>query len=279
MVNFNGILQESAQVSLDENRGFLYGDAVFETLKVVNGKVLFLEDHYFRLMASLRILRMEIPMNFTMEFMQEEIQRLLDSIALSPAYRVRFTCYRQGKGLYFPENKNIVYVVQAQALTQELYAFSKQNYEIELFKDFYLSTHLLSSLKTTSKLISITASIFAQENGYQNCLLLNENKEVAECINGNLFVVNKNEVITPPIGSGCVNGIMRKQVIALLEKHPNFQMIQRPVSVFELQKADELFLTNVISGIQPVTKYRKKTYTANVAFSLQNQLNAQIRLI
>jgi branched-chain amino acid aminotransferase len=66
MENFNGILVESTTNSLSNNRGFLYGDAVFETFKIVDNRILYLEDHYFRLMSSMRILRMEIPMHFTM---------------------------------------------------------------------------------------------------------------------------------------------------------------------------------------------------------------------
>ena len=77
MVNFNGDLLETSEAKLNlENRGYKYGDAIFETLKVVNGKIFFLEDHYFRLMSSMRILRMDIPMNFTMEFFEEEILKV-----------------------------------------------------------------------------------------------------------------------------------------------------------------------------------------------------------
>ena len=58
MVNFNGNIQDEALAPLDQNRGFLFGDAVFETMKMVDGKILFFEEHYFRFMASMRILRM-----------------------------------------------------------------------------------------------------------------------------------------------------------------------------------------------------------------------------
>ena len=72
MINFNGkILDESDQLS--NNRGFLYGDAVFETLKIVNNKILFWEDHYFRLMSSMRIIRLDIPETYTPDFLKENI--------------------------------------------------------------------------------------------------------------------------------------------------------------------------------------------------------------
>ena len=77
MINFNGSIASNEANLLTNNRGFLYGDAVFETIKIVKSKILFLEDHYFRLMSSMRIVRMEIPMNFTMEYLEEQILNLV----------------------------------------------------------------------------------------------------------------------------------------------------------------------------------------------------------
>jgi branched-chain amino acid aminotransferase len=77
MINFNGTLYDSEKQISVFNRSYLYGDGVFETLKIVNNKILYFEDHYFRLMASMRILRMKIPMNFTLEFLQSEMNRLV----------------------------------------------------------------------------------------------------------------------------------------------------------------------------------------------------------
>ena len=85
MVNFNGNIQENSSISIENNRGFLFGDSVFETIKVLDNKVLFLEDHYFRLMASMRICRMEIPMNFTMEYFETQILNLVQSLKIGRA--------------------------------------------------------------------------------------------------------------------------------------------------------------------------------------------------
>ena len=79
MINFNGTILENKAVLSMDNRGYAYGDALFETVKSVRGSLLFWEDHYFRLMASMRIMRMEIPMNFTMEFLEEEISKKIIS--------------------------------------------------------------------------------------------------------------------------------------------------------------------------------------------------------
>ena len=278
MVNFNGVLQETALSSLENNRGFLFGDAVFETMKVLDGKILFLEDHYFRLMASMRVLRMEIPMNFTLEYVEEQVLALLEVMETSASYRVRITCFRDGEGFYLPEQRTIQFLITAAPLSASVYQNHKAVYEVEIFKDFYVSKHLLSTLKTTNKLVHITAGIFAEENGYDNCLLLNDDKNVVESTQGNLFMVTGNKIITPPLSNGCLNGIMRRQLIRILEKNTDFTFEERSVSPFELQKADELFLTNVVQGIQSVTKYRKKTYGTHTADRLIVQLNTKIRL-
>lgn len=279
MVNFNGELTASTSEQLEHNRAFLYGDAVFETCKVLDDKVLFLEDHYFRLMASMRIVRMEIPMNFTMEYLEEQILNLLQALSeKSAAYRVRITCYRAGDGLYLPKDRTISFLITAQAHHETVYVNNPQPYEVELFKDFYVTKHLLSTLKTTNKLVSITAAIFAQENGYDNCLLINDEKNIIEATNANVFIVNGNTISTPPIADGCLNGIMRKQIIELIRKSTDLTIEERSVSPFELQKAEEIFLTNTIIGIQSVTKYRKKEFTRTVADQLLVKLNAKIRL-
>lgn len=282
MINVNGkIVSKTDEIAIENNRGFLYGDALFETVRVVDNKILFLEDHYFRLMSSMRILRMEIPMEFTMEFFQEELQKTVSALPhqAGNAFRVRFTVYRAGGGKYLPDNKNIGFIATAEVLENEVYVLNKDIYEIELYKDFYVTAHLLSNLKTTNRLINITGSIFAEENGYQNCLLINDAKNIVEGLNGNVFVVKENVVKTPPLSDGCVKGVMRKQVIELLNKNAEYIIEEASVSPFELQKADEIFFTNAIAGIQSVTKYRKKEYQNNLAKDLIVKLNTQIRLL
>lgn len=278
MINFNGTLVEQTGAALQENRGFLFGDSVFETIKVLDGKVLFLEDHYFRLMASMRIIRMEIPMNFTMEFFESQILNLVKAKAIESAARVRFSVFRKSGGFYLPKTNEIEFVVVAESLETAVYSFENQPYEVELFKDFHITAQLLSILKSNNRLVQITGSIFAEENGYQNCLLMNDAKNVVEALQGNLFMLSGNTLVTPPLSDGCLNGIMRKQILAITRKMENLEVIEQSISPFDLQKADELFVTNVIKGVQPITKYRKKEYKTDFASEVVKKLNAQIRL-
>ena len=279
MVNFNGkILEANTDFLNEENRGLRYGDALFETIRVVNNKIYFWESHYLRLMASMRILRMEIPMKFTPEFLEEEIFRTLASTEdTAPAYRVKIQVWRKSGGTYTPKNRGVAYMISFQGLNTPFYTLNQEPYEIELFKDHYIHSGMLSTLKTNNKIVNVLGSIYAEENDYQNCLLLNEKKEIVEALNGNLFLVDGYKIKTPPLESGCLNGILRKQIFAILAKLPDYILEEAPVSPFELQKVDEMFLTNTIVGIQPISKYRKKEYTSKVAKELIGKLNAKAR--
>lgn len=278
MINFNGTIISDDTNILTQNRAFLYGDAVFETVKISKGAVLFLEDHYFRLMASMRIVRMEIPMNFTMEYFEQELLSAATANDCLLAGRARITVYRNEGGYYLPQNNNISYLIHTTKLPTELYTEGKKEYEVDLYKDFYVAKQLLSTIKSTNRILNTTASIFAQENGLDNCLILNDTKNVIEAIQGNLFMVVGNKLITPPTSEGCLNGVMRKQILALAKKTSTIEVVETPISPFDLQKADELFITNVIQGIQSITKYRKKTFKTNLAESLLEELNNSIRV-
>jgi branched-chain amino acid aminotransferase len=278
MINFNGTIQPSDANLLVNNRAFLYGDGVFETLKILDNKVLFLEEHYFRLMSSMRVVRMEIPMYFTLEYFEEQLLLLAHAKSISASARVRITVYRNQGGYYLPIQNEVSFLIDAVALVHSLYFFESLSYEVDLYKDFYVTKQLLSSIKTTNKLINITGSIFAKENGLDNCLLLNDSKNVVEALQGNLFMLMGNQLITPPVSEGCLNGVMRKQIIDLVKKIEGIELVEAPISPFDLQKADELFITNVIKGIQPITKYRKKEFTSTIASKLLVLLNAKIKL-
>jgi branched-chain amino acid aminotransferase len=278
MINFNGVILDSDfQLSVN-NRSFLYGDGVFETLKIVDSTILFFEDHYFRLMASMRIVRMEIPMSFTLEFLEKQILSLVSQLEIENSARVRITVYRNEGGYYAPNQNSVSYVVQAAPLSDKKYTIEKRNFEVDLYKDFAVTKQLLSTLKTTNKIIHVTASIFAKENQLESCLLINDSKNVIEAISGNLFMLMGNTLITPPISEGCLNGIMRKQIITLTKQFETIDFVEREISPFDIQKADELFITNVIQGIQPITKYRKKEFEIKLALQLLEKLNAGLNL-
>ena len=151
MINFNGIIKDQSD-QIKDNRAFLYGDSVFETLRIVDNKIVFWEDHYFRLMASMRIMRMEIPMAFTMEFLQAEILKTLEANQLlKTSARVKIIVNRGEGGFYAPNSSLVDYIISSEENPNKFYSISNDSYIVDLFKDFYVAPGLLSTLKTNNK--------------------------------------------------------------------------------------------------------------------------------
>ncbi|MGJ8762029.1 MAG: aminotransferase class IV [Polaribacter sp.] len=269
MINFNGALIDPENIKLSsENRAFKYGDAIFESVKVMHKKVVFWEDHYFRLMASMRMLRMKIPMEFTLEFLEQEILKTVASQGSANTYRVRLNVFRKDGGLYTPKTNKIDYTIEASESSYQ----TKESYSLDVYKDFYNYSGLLSTIKTNNRMLNTLASIFADENDLDNCILLNEKKGVVEVTNGNIFVIKGNVIKTPALSEGCIKGIVRNKVIEILSKNKDFTLEETSISPFEMQKADEVFITNAIIGVQPVTGYKKKVFTTEIGKKIAGNL-------
>ena len=260
MINFNGELMFEENMKLSsENRGFKYGDAIFETIKVSNKKVIFWEDHYFRLMASMRMLRMKIPMQFTLEFLEQEILKTVALQDRASSFRVRLNVYRKDGGLYTPKTNQIDYLIDVKANTYE----TKKTYSVDVFKDFYSYSGLLSTIKTNNRMVNTLASIYAKENDLDNCVLINEKKGVVEVANANIFILKGTVIKTPALTEGCIKGIVRTKVIEIIAKNKEYTLEETNISPFEIQKAEEVFITNAIMGVQAITNYKKKSFTSD----------------
>ena len=120
MINYQGdIIDLNALPVQDVKRATMYGDAVFETIRMRDNKLLFVEDHYFRLMASMRILRMPIPMEFTPEFFVDEANRLAEEVAVTDG-RLRLQVVRKSEGKYTPDdNKECVWWMELEELSTQ----------------------------------------------------------------------------------------------------------------------------------------------------------------
>lgn len=272
--NFNGkiINGEGLNISI-QNRALNYGDGIFESVKYANDQLNFWEDHYFRLMASMRIVRMEIPLTFSPEFLEVEIRKTLEANQLEgTSARVRLTVYRKDGGLYAPQTNEIDYLIRVSEHEHSSYELNENGLNVDLFKDHYKMKGLLSNIKSTSAQFYAIASIYRTENDLDECILLNQDKSVCEAISANVFIVQGELVSTPPLSDGCLKGVMRKNVMKIVEEL-GYRLEERSFSPFEIQKADELFLTNASRGIQWVGAYRKKTFKNECAKKVTKTLN------
>ena len=271
MINFNGKITDLSD-QLINNRAFLYGDAVFETLIIFNDKILFWEDHYFRLMSSMRIIRLDIPDKYTPEFFKENIIKIHNNISQTGNSRIRINIYRSSGGKYKPEKNTPSFIISCESINYNTYKLNKGQYEVDLYKDYYLDNQLISSIKSNNKIINVVASIYASENGFDNCILLNKDKLVSEFINSNLFIIKDEKIYTPTLKSGCLNGVLRKNLFKILSSS-SFELCEQDLSTFDITQSDEIFGTNIAQGIFSVTKFRKKDYDCSKTKKIITMLN------
>lgn len=280
MINYDGeLLSESSTYFNVNTRGFSHGDALVETLRIAPQKIYFWEDHYLRLMAAMRILRMEIPMNFTMEYLENQILTTVKESGLEDiSVIVRLYVFRKTVEVGSDCQNEVSFLISPAEETTPFYVSHTNSYEIDLYKDHYVQAGMISNLSSVNSILKTIGKVYASENGYKDCILLNDSKNVVQTLKGNIFLVKETQIKTPLLSDGCENGILRKKMIELLSKLPEYKLEEASISPFELQKADELFITDIKDGIQSVTQYRKATYKTDVAKELLGKLNAMARL-
>ncbi len=279
MINYQGdIIELNALPVQDVKRATMYGDAVFETIRMRDNKLLFVEDHYFRLMASMRILRMPIPMEFTPEFFVDEANRLAEEVAVTDG-RLRLQVVRKSDGKYTPDDNNeCVWWMELEELSSQDYTWTSKGLKVDLFKDHYIQPGLLSTLKSSNALPYVLAGIFAKENGFDAMLLVNDKKMLVEANAANVFVLKDDILKTAPLEDGPLRGVFRKNLIGWA-KEIGLEIKEESINPFELQKADEIWLTNTISGVQWVEKYRKRTYKGDKAKELIELLQRKLNVL
>ncbi len=279
MINYQGNIIDTNDLPLgDVKRATMYGDAVFETIRMRDNKLLFVEDHYFRLMASMRILRMPIPMEFTPEFFVDEANKLAEEVAVTDG-RLRLQVVRKSEGKYTPrDNNECVWWMELEELENQDYQWSPNGLKVDLYKDHYVQASLLSTLKSSNSLLYVLAGIFAQENGLDAMLLVNDKKMLVEANAANVFVLKDNVLKTAPLEDGPLRGVFRKNLIGWA-KEIGLEIKEESINPFELQKADEIWLTNTITGVQWVEQYRKRTYKGDKAKELVELLQRKLNVL
>lgn len=273
MININGQVFSTSTAAISiENRGLHYGDALFESMRLIDNQIIFFEDHFQRLIYSMKVLKMEIPTSFSKEFFLKEVRKTLSKNDSKPK-RIKLLVWRNWGGKYTPEENSVSYAVFTENLPSSKFEILNKPYTITVYTDQKINGGILSTLKTTNKLIHVLGSLYAQEKKMNNCILLNEKGRVVEALNGNLFAVYGNRVKTPLLEDGCLNGVFRKQVLRYFSGNPDFICDETSLTVEDLYQADELWITNSISGIIPVSNFETKKYGLKIAEAVLESLN------
>lgn len=254
------IYSEDQPLLLSCNRGFRYGDALFETMHANGVTVQLLEAHYNRLKASMEKLKMNVPASFTLSYLAGEIARLVKKNKLFLGNRVRLTVFRVDGGYYTPVSNDVHFLIEASPLPSAKYELNKKGLIIDIYEGHKKHRDDLANLKTANALIYVMAGIYKTENNLDDCLLLNDSGAIAEAINSNIFVLKKDRLLTPSLNEGCVAGIMRAEILRLASSAGCKVQDNISLRPSDLLEADEIFLTNAISGIRWVVAYRQRRF-------------------
>ena len=272
MVNINGEIypNDDAFISIF-NTSLISGDLIFENLIVSSNKVLFYEEHYFNLLSSMRILKIKIPMSFTPEFLEEQLLSLyIKSGFVNEKILMRILICNNVASNINPTSVNY-YIYDAHKIDYSINNFEK--YTLDVFKDYFKNTGLLSNLTTNNRLIQRIGLRYCEENDFNDCVILNNSKIISETLNGNIFMIMNDKVLTPSLKDGSNNNVIRSKIIELVNNDiEGYEIIEQPLSVFDIQKSDELFISNINFGIQPVRKFRKKVFTDKITSLIKNKL-------
>ncbi len=264
-INLNGrVINSEEKLVGKDHRGLKYGDGLFESIRMLNGKMPFLSDHLRRLNRGMKFLKINQPKHFNTAFFRKEIKRIS---GLKKNARIRLSVFRASGGLYTPNDNTPLYLIECQSLNDHHWKWFKKGLKVKICPTIQLPITPWSGFKTSNSLPYILAGLWKKEAGLDDCILLNQQGFVAEASSSNLFYFKNKVLYTPTDQSGAILGVMRKQVIKLAKKN-GIKLIKKDILPTELMTADEVFLTNAVQGIRWVKKLEKVQLKNNDTFDL-----------
>ena len=258
-----------------QNRAFKYGDGLFESMKMYNGKLMFAEQHADRLRAGMQALKMEGGALMDEYFLRQKTSELAKKNKFKGTLRFRLSVYRAGEGLYTPDTNKSGYLLECATLPEDGYELNKRGLIIDVYDDITKPVNKLSNFKTSSALIYVLAGLFKKQQRLDDAFLLNQHGFLCESISSNIFVVYDKQIYTPALSEGCVSGVMRNVVMQSARTH-GINIIEAQLNPEVLKEAEEVFITNAIGGIRWIMGYGKKRYFNEVSKQLSALLNASI---
>lgn len=270
-VDLNGNLYPADKpvIGLD-NRAFHYGDGVFETLRIVRGRICFLDAHWARLIEGLHVLRIDLPKHLDKDRLQNRLLDLSDRNSM-PNARCRLTVFRDSPGWFRPERNDGAYTIEMSAVDRDAYILNERGSTVDIFPLMRKPVNLLAVHKTLDARLNIMANLWAIEQHLDDALLLNDRGNIIEGSSGNIFIASNGVLYTPPLEDGCLGGVMRMQLINIALEN-GIKVYESSLNPQNLLVADELFLTNAAVGVHWVGAYRTKRYGHRMALRLQDLL-------
>lgn len=273
-IDFNSkLIPEKETIFTAENRAFRYGDGLFETMRWMDGDIRFLPQHIARLHEGMRMLQLEGTNIFTEQFIRSRVAVLIRKNNLEGQHvRVRLQVYRDGGGLYGPNQNTAAYVMNVSKLDADDVKHRKIGLIVDVYAEYRKPASELSKLKSANALVYVMAGLYRKKKGLDDVLILNQEGFLCESLSSNVFVWYDKKLYTPAISEGCIDGVMRKVVIEMA-LDSGLEVIEAQISPDIMSEADEIFHTNAIHGVQWVMGYKQKRYFNRISRMLQEKLS------
>lgn len=264
-INFNGkISLEGTPVVTSANRGLRYGDGLFETMKILKGKIIQEAAHFERLWTGMDILQFELPKHFTKEGLVKSIQELCVKNGHENAGRIRLNIFRGNGGLYDVINNSPNYIIETWELPPGNGEWNSNGLISGIYSDARKVCDLLSNVKHNNYLPYVLAALKAKKEKWNDAIVLNQYERIADTTIANIFLVKDKEIITPALSEGCVAGIMRKEIIDHLQQK-KWTVKEKEIRIEDVLNADEVFFTNSIYNIRWVQRIEDKSYSNEIS--------------
>lgn len=271
-INHNGTIIPQDNAILNVNsRALRYGDGLFETMLYQNGEIRFLPFHVERLQRSMQKLALDNPQKYDIYFIKTITDELVrKNNMIGQKIRVRLIVYREGGGLYSPISNKTGFILQVDRVVDSL-KDKKIGLIIGLYTEIKKPYSELSEIKSNNALVYVMAGLHKQKFDFDDVLILNQEGYLCEALSSNVFVYYEKTLYTPAINQGCINGVMRRVVMDIAESE-GIPVIEAQINAEIMKKADEIFCTNAVQGIQWVMGYKQKRYFNKISRVLQEKL-------
>lgn len=272
ILNGKLINTENIDLNVNKNGSFWYGDGFFEAMKHVNGRILFVEQHWERIIISCSILKMENPF-ISLEQFCDYVNQLAISSGPAPSKRIKLNVWRNTFQGYKPEGNHTEFLITAAEHSDIYYPLNTRGLRLCIYSKNLKSISSLGNVKSTSSQLYVLATLFAQDKSLDDSILLNSKINPIETSRANLWVIKKDTLYTPPLNEGCLDGIMRRVLLEICNEE-NIHVQQEPITLDFLKQAKEVFTSSSIGGIKWVTSVDDSNYLSNDwAVRLSNLLN------
>lgn len=267
---FDGEMREGDTLEISPgNRGLRYGDGLFETMRLKEGRLLFFARHMERLSLGLELLQLSAGLNELNELndlngLRELALELAAVNGCLPSARIRLNVFGGEGPLFRADPGPCHYLLEAVPLPAAHTAFQQPGLHAGIFAGMRRSADSYSRLKTNNYLLSCMGARHAARQGWDEALVLNARDRVAESCTANVFILKDDALYTPPLSEGCVAGIMRHHLLQVLPAR-GIAVHEEPLTQDDVAGAEEIFLTNVIRGIRPVTRLGDREYAVRFA--------------